>query len=55
MSGTAMNGSNRVPFSAKTLALLQQGHWYFARIDAAGQTELIRMAYPELKDLPKSR
>lgn len=55
LSGTAMNGSKRVPFSATTLALLQGGKWYFARIDAAGQTELIRMAYPELKGLPKSR
>lgn len=55
LSGTAMNGSKRVPFAASTLALFQEGRWYFARIDAAGQTEMIRMAYPELKGLPKSR
>lgn len=53
LSGTAMNGAKRVPFSAETLVLYQQGQWYFARINAAGQTELIRMAYPELKGLPK--
>lgn len=55
LSGTAMSGSKRVAFSTTALALLQEKQWYFARIDGAGQAQLIRQAYPELKGLPKSR
>lgn len=54
MTGTTLSGGQRVPFTAKTVAILEKGTWHFARIDAAGQAEMIEGAYPEIKGLAKA-
>lgn len=52
MRGTAMVGQRRVAFEATTVAILENGRWHFARIDASGQAALIQSAYPEIRGLP---
>ncbi len=51
LKGTTLFSGQRVRFDTKTIAILENGDWHFARIDSQAQADLIRAAYPEIKDL----
>ena len=55
MQGTTLTSGQRVRFTTETVAILEDGDWHFARIDTEAQANLIRAAYPEIKDLRPGR
>jgi len=40
-------GQGKVQVSSDTLALLEDGHWYLARVEQPGQVQMLTQAYPE--------
>ncbi|WP_108262649.1 hypothetical protein [Mangrovicoccus ximenensis] len=55
LKGTSIFSGQRVRFDTATIAILEGGEWHFARIDTQAQADLIRSAYPEIKELAPGR
>ncbi|WP_138468405.1 hypothetical protein [Poseidonocella sp. HB161398] len=55
LTGTSIYSGQRVRFDTRTIAILEDGDWHFARIDTDAQADLIRAAYPEITEIDPGR